>query len=95
MKMGKLIFITMWNFLLGLIADLYINTLTVFRFNRMKQDLKISNQVYPFPENSLSLLRNTWISWKSTRMIEKHKEQLQELITCTSSVNTLLGSSKT
>ena len=30
MKMGKLIFITMWNFLLGLIADLYINTLTVF-----------------------------------------------------------------
>ena len=38
MKMGKLIFITMWNFLLGLIAYLYINTLTVFRFNRMKQD---------------------------------------------------------
>ena len=38
MKMGKLIFITVWNFLMGLIADLYINTLTVFRFNRMKQD---------------------------------------------------------
>ena len=27
-----------WNFLLGLIADLYINTLTVFRFNKMKRD---------------------------------------------------------
>ena len=37
-KMGVLIFITMKYFLLGLIADLYINTLTVFRFNRMKQD---------------------------------------------------------
>ena len=38
MKMGKLIFTTMWNSLLGLITDLYMNTLTVFRFNRMKQD---------------------------------------------------------
>ena len=35
---GELIFVTMWNFLLGLITDLYMNTLTVCWFNRMKQD---------------------------------------------------------
>ena len=29
MKMCELIFVTMWNFLLGLITDLYMNTLTV------------------------------------------------------------------
>ena len=34
MEMGELIFVTMWNFLLGLITD----TLTVCWFNRMKQD---------------------------------------------------------
>ena len=38
MKMGGLIFVTMWNFLLGLIIDLYMSTLTVCWFNRMKQD---------------------------------------------------------
>ena len=38
MKMGELILVTMWNFLLGLITDLYMNTLTVCWFNRMKQD---------------------------------------------------------
>ena len=38
MKMGKLIFITMWYFLLGLITDLYMNILTLCWFNRMKQD---------------------------------------------------------
>ena len=38
MKMGELIFLTMWNYLLGLITDLYMNTLTVCWFNRMKQD---------------------------------------------------------
>ena len=32
------IFVTMWNFLLGLIIDLYMSTLTVCWFNRMKQD---------------------------------------------------------
>ena len=26
MEMGELIFVTMWNFLLGLITDLYMNT---------------------------------------------------------------------
>ena len=38
MKMGKLIIITVWNFLPGLMADLYMNTLTVCWFNRMTQD---------------------------------------------------------
>ena len=28
-EMGKLIFITMWDFLLGLISDLYVNTVMV------------------------------------------------------------------
>ena len=47
MKTGNLIFINMWDILLGLITDLYMNTLTVYWFNRMKQDWKIANQVYP------------------------------------------------
>ena len=38
MKMGKLIFKTIWNFLLGLITDLYMNTLMVCWFNRVKLD---------------------------------------------------------
>ena len=38
MKTGNLIFINMWDILLGLITDLYMNTLTVCWFNRMKQD---------------------------------------------------------
>ena len=38
MKMGELIFVTMWNYLLGLTTDLYLNTATVCWFNRMKQD---------------------------------------------------------
>ena len=38
MKMGELILITMWHFLLGLITDLYMNILTLCWFNRMKQD---------------------------------------------------------
>ena len=38
MEMGELIFVTMWNFLLGLITDFYMNTLAVCWFNRMKQD---------------------------------------------------------
>ena len=37
-KMDKLIFITMCDFLLGLITDLGMNTLSVCWFNRMKQD---------------------------------------------------------
>ena len=35
---GKLISITICDFLLGLRTDLYVNTLTVYWFNRMKQD---------------------------------------------------------
>ena len=62
MKTGNLIFINMWDILLGLITDLYMNALTVCWFNRMKQDWKIANQVYPIQQNSPSLLRNTWIS---------------------------------
>ena len=38
MKTGKLIFVNMWDFLLGFITDFYMNTLTVCWFNRMKQD---------------------------------------------------------
>ena len=38
MKTGKLIFVNMWDFLLGFIADFYMNTLTVCWFNRMKRD---------------------------------------------------------
>ena len=38
MKMGKLIFVNMWDFLFGLITDLDMNTLMVCWFNRMKQD---------------------------------------------------------
>ena len=38
MKMGKLIFVNMWDFLFGLITDLDMNTLMVCLFNRMKQD---------------------------------------------------------
>ena len=32
-KMGNLIFITMWDFLLGLITDLYMNTSTMVAHN--------------------------------------------------------------
>ena len=31
-EMGKLIFITMWDFLVGLISDLYVNTVMICWF---------------------------------------------------------------